>query len=587
MAAFYVSSVAYAAIAQFAASTVYVVGNIVRQLATPAVGSERCFRVSVAGTSAASEPTWVISASGTTVSGTATFVECTGQSAHQLAADWVAAAPHLDIANARASPASSLGDQIYVASNHVETWTSVRSWGALNSVFCVTVAGSTLPPGSSSLATGASVATTGNSNFNIFRNTYIEGIAFSCSDAANNGGFTYNQAAGGGAITFKNCALKLNTTNSTTGMSIGGTGSSFQLTFINTTVEFGHAAQGLSFSTTSYSTFQWLDTAAQAILGTMPTNLIRDNTTGTGTVLLSGVNFTNFTGNLIQTNGGGNRYWGFAQAVGCKLGTSTTFAASPRISNRNAARLEMDWTDTVAGASYQRTLKALENGTLFSDNVVRRTGGAQQNNIGFSWRIAATNTSDNAPFKLLHPITPHISIWNTVVGSPITLTVHALADKAALPNQNMLWTEVEFLAETGAPILSRVESNPTSIFPASPAANTAASAAVWTAGLTARTNSQVVVRGAIRSVSSNADRAFFCTVAGTTSGSLPAGYASAVDGGAVVDGSATFRAAFRLSMSQTVTPEKVGYVSLRVHYVDAQTAAVLTDVYVDPTLAVT
>lgn len=44
MTNYYVSSVAYAAVAQWGASTSYSVGSIVRQLAAPAVNSERCFR---------------------------------------------------------------------------------------------------------------------------------------------------------------------------------------------------------------------------------------------------------------------------------------------------------------------------------------------------------------------------------------------------------------------------------------------------------------------------------------------------------------------------------------------------------------
>lgn len=77
----YLSSVAYAAVAQWAASTAYTVGQIVRQLAAPTQGNEIVLVCVVAGTTGATEPTWTISRGAQTVSGTATFQECSGQAA--------------------------------------------------------------------------------------------------------------------------------------------------------------------------------------------------------------------------------------------------------------------------------------------------------------------------------------------------------------------------------------------------------------------------------------------------------------------------------------------------------------------------
>ncbi len=74
---------------------------------------------------------------------------------------------------------------------------------------------------------------------------------------------------------------------------------------------------------------------------------------------------------------------------------------------------------------------------------------------------------------------------------------------------------------------------------------------------------------------------FFCTTAGTTAGSEPAGYATAVDGGSVTDNTAVFRAATRQKLSVTITPQLKGFLHARVMLAKASTT-----IYVDPKLAV-
>lgn len=77
----YVGSDKYAAVTQWAALTITLVGTMVRQLAAPALGSERVFICIGAGTTGAAEPTWVITRRGKTTDATVTWQECTGQPA--------------------------------------------------------------------------------------------------------------------------------------------------------------------------------------------------------------------------------------------------------------------------------------------------------------------------------------------------------------------------------------------------------------------------------------------------------------------------------------------------------------------------
>jgi hypothetical protein len=73
------SSTGYYAVTAWATGTVIAAGALRRQLAAPAVGSERVFVCIVAGTThATTEPTWVITRGGKTTDNTVTWQECTG-----------------------------------------------------------------------------------------------------------------------------------------------------------------------------------------------------------------------------------------------------------------------------------------------------------------------------------------------------------------------------------------------------------------------------------------------------------------------------------------------------------------------------
>lgn len=73
------SSTGHYALAQWAANTAYAVGNLRRQLAAPAVGSERVFICVVAGTShLTTEPSWTLTRGAKTTDNTVTWQECSG-----------------------------------------------------------------------------------------------------------------------------------------------------------------------------------------------------------------------------------------------------------------------------------------------------------------------------------------------------------------------------------------------------------------------------------------------------------------------------------------------------------------------------
>src|SRR4051812_11670026 len=76
----YTSSAGWTAVTAWATGTVKAAGALVRQNAAPAVGSERVFACTIAGTThATTEPTWVTTQGAKTVDNTVTWIEVTGK----------------------------------------------------------------------------------------------------------------------------------------------------------------------------------------------------------------------------------------------------------------------------------------------------------------------------------------------------------------------------------------------------------------------------------------------------------------------------------------------------------------------------
>jgi hypothetical protein len=143
-----------------------------------------------------------------------------------------------------------------------------------------------------------------------------------------------------------------------------------------------------------------------------------------------------------------------------------------------------------------------------------------------------------------------------------------------------LWIEVNYFGTAASTLQSMATSGLANVLAAS--SNVTTSSTSWGAGATARANTTAKALGDIMSVSSNAGRIFFCTTAGTTSGSLPAGYASCVDGGSVTDGAAVFRAGMRMTVtSPSLTPQVAGLLRAV-----PKIGVVSTTVYIDPLLTV-
>jgi hypothetical protein len=549
MANWYCSSVDYTAVAPFTISNAYTLGQIIRQLATPSVGNERCFRCTTAGTSGASEASWNLSKNATTTQGAAVFTECTGNETYQAAGAW--AAPHARLSNAGSGWAAT-GDTIYVAANHNENTAAGITVNG-NLVICVDNSGTGhVPPQSGDARTTAVVTIAGSFNTISLISAYIYGIIFVGSGSFP--GFSFGSTST--YIRCDSCAF-----NALASMAPGFNGT---VDWNNTTWTPFSTTNSLSPSVGSI--FRWRNTPS-AVLGLAVNEVITD---AGGVILLDGVDFSGFAHSAIIQGSGGPH--GLYQIVNCKL-NSATKACGPASGFFPGTTLDMIATDS--GSATTRSERYNLNGVLTTSTIIIHTGGASDGTTGTAWAITTgTNTSWPTPFECFP-----MMIWNAVIGSSKTVSVQAVVNAAAVLNTDQLWLDLEYLGTSGSTLASLGTSTKANILATATAIT--ASTQAWDTQATVRANSHGNVVGDVIAVSSNAGRIFFCTTAGTTSGTLPSGYATAVDGGSVTDGTAVFRAGCRMTVSLAVTPQVAGVLRGTVKIGVASTTC-----YIDPLLTV-
>lgn len=208
--------------------------------------------------------------------------------------------------------------------------------------------------------------------------------------------------------------------------------------------------------------------------------------------------------------------------------------------------------------------------------AITRTGGATDGTTPVSWAVTMTaNVEWWHPFECFP-----IAEWNGRTATNLTATVHGIINSATLPNNDEVWLEVDYFGSASSPQASVVTGTKSNILASGTAQ--AADASAWDGAATARANTTAYTLGQVIKLASNPGCIFFCTSAGTSAGTEPAGYVSAVDGGSVTDGGATFRAGVRFSMTTTLSaPQPAMAGALRGIVKIAKASAT---VYIDPLL---
>ncbi len=474
MANIYVGFEQHAAVAQWAASSGYSEGDIVRPLAAPAANEERCFRCTTAGTSGGSEPAWDVETPGaTTNDNDVVWTEVTGQEAYA----W--SAPHARLGKVGFSGTFWVdngwvanGDTIFVSEDHAETAAGIITVGSnIGSaagpiqITCVDHTGS-VPPVSADLRSSARVQTTGNNEIRVnsggsdTRIVY-RGIRFRAGSGASG---TANIAllSGNPACRLKliNCELVLLTSGASSYIDFGGTNSG-QIELVNTTVEFGSTSQHIRKPGASGAT--WKNTPSAIVGATIPNALFGYAGDRSRGLVLDGVDLSALgSGKTIVANNTLS-----AELRNCKLGASVTVAAVSTSPSQRVDAMLCDSGDTnYRSESYQYP------GTLTTETGRVRSGGASDGVTPVSWKVVTT-----ANAKWILPVECFsIGIWNETVGSPVTATIEIMNDGTTLKNDEV-WADIQYMGDASFPLAS--EATNTKADPLTAGSNLSTSSETW------------------------------------------------------------------------------------------------------------
>jgi hypothetical protein len=351
-----------------------------------------------------------------------------------------------------AMTAAAAGDAIFVSEDHAESSSSTQTFTSPGTtaspvlVTCVNHSGS-VPPVSADLRTTATVSTTGSGVINFAGDAIAyEGITFTSGDTSTNATMTLQGTTLNQSVKFKNCALRLGNTNTNSRITIiGSSGGGGSVEWENTTVQFANASQSISL----FGELIWKNTPSALTGATLPTTLFTFSSNRGNSVDMRGVD--------VSALGSGKTIFGAsssgivalqASMVDCKIDAAVTLCATPN--GRGSGGL--DYTRVDSGGTNYKHGRIRYAGTQTEETTIVRTGGASDGTTTISWKIVTTaNCNQYMPYESLP-----IAIWNDTVGSAVTATVQGIWGGGAVPNNDDIWGEVEYLGSSGSPLASFV-----------------------------------------------------------------------------------------------------------------------------------
>jgi hypothetical protein len=336
------------------------------------------------------------------------------------------------------------GDTLYVAHDHAEstgaaiTLTSSGTLPFPTKIVCVNRAGS-VPPVSADRRATATVTTTGAFGITMNGTAHYDGIIFSAGTGVTGASILVVQTQST-THRFDNCSLRLATTAAsaaTINLGAAGNGGNY-VEFNNTTISFGNAGQFI----TPYARFKWRNTPS-ALLGTISNGLFSPGAGRGGSIECIGVDLSAAGSgkSIILPLGTGQA--STATFLDCKLDAAVTRAGSAT----THGGWDVDFIRTGATGVNYTVYRNRYTGSLIEETTIIRTGGANDGTTTIAWKIVTgSDVTWSLPFEC-----PPIAIWNDVTGSSVTATVEGIWGGGAVPNDDEVWLDVEYLGDASSP----------------------------------------------------------------------------------------------------------------------------------------
>lgn len=359
------------------------------------------------------------------------------------------------------------GDTIYVAHTHAETsaFSPALSWaGTIASPTTIICADKTSGAPPATLATSATITTTGNSSLTPATNTgqasvYFYGISFIAGSGAS-GTANINLTSTGGLVIYESCSFQVATTSATSSVAVTGV-----VKFKSCTVKFANAGQVIGLNNTAA-----LFVAGGSLLsgGTSPTALLKTNSAG-GFARVEAFDLSNASAgiNLVSNAAATGALIGFHN---CKLPSSWSGALC---SAAPGSGWQFQTNNVDATGTNSRIIMMSAYGTLTNESTLIRPSGANDGANGLSWKVVTTaDAKYQSPF-----ITGEFVIWNDATGSSKTITVEILHDNATALKDNEVWVEAEYLGSSAAPLGTTLNDSSSML---GVGTNQSSSSATWT-----------------------------------------------------------------------------------------------------------
>lgn len=397
---------------------------------------------------------------------------------------WAKAATTL----AGAAGADAAGDTIYLSDAHSESSASAQTIALAGTladpvrVICGDDAAE--PP--TAVATTASVLTTGANGITTYGIAEFYGVKFSAGSGAVNAPITINtySVVGNSRERFEDCEFLIPASGSGASIRINNNGAASNA--VNCRTDFANCF--VETKTTSGNClllaglFVWDGGGLKSGQASSSAALIAPISTAgrTTSCELSGLDF---------------QYMGSGQAMFAANNTTA------KMTMRNC-RLPSGWSGSlVSGTLTAGDYYVMHNcddgdtnyalwvqtyaGTILSEDVIVRTGGASNGTTTISWRMAA---GGDVKYPTITLESPEIVQWNETTGSSITATIEVVHDSVGSGTSGALtnaecWLEVQYLGTSGVP-LGTFDSDVKADILASAADQTSSSETWTTTGLT-------------------------------------------------------------------------------------------------------